>query len=553
MMLLLVEAAVRTLLLGLLVGCALTLWRTRNPQVEMTAWVTVLAAGLAMPLLMQWTLFRLPTALVMLPHVLIADTVPASHLRALDLRMHAGAVPMPAGDGWSPLALLPFLYGTVAAILLLRLATGLMMTWRIVRDARPIRADWTRGADVRVTARILAPVTFGGVILVPISFITWSPAKRRAVMGHELSHIEHHDFTIQVLSQLHSALFWFSPFAWWLQVRLAALAETTSDEAAIQRVGDRVGYAEILLDIAVGARRGLPAGIAMARPALLRRRVEHILSAAAPTVTLAPRRRLLLAAALVPGALLIGGLSWHPGAAMIGALPAIPAVPALPAIPAIPPIPALKPVAAAAGSDGRPFAILTGGHSMISAGGRDLDRLLGARDKVGGEAILFLRDDTLYAVTDPVLVEDAADLFRPENDLADQERELAQAQKELGQEQADLGRQQGDLGRQMSEAAQRYARQVAVQSAAAVKASLGEADTAARDEQKQAFKETMAELGEQQKELGREQGRLGAEQAKLGAQQGKLGREQSHVAHQSDVRLSWLLDKAITDGSAKPL
>ena len=542
MMLLLVEAAVRTLLLGLVVGCALKLCRVRNPQVEMTAWVTVLAAGLAMPLLMQWTLFRLPTALVVLPHVLIADVVPADHLRALDLHIHAGAVPMPAGDGRSLLTLLPYLYGTIAAILLLRLATGLMVTWRIVRDARPIRADWTRGADVRVTARILAPVTFGGVILVPISFITWSPAKRRAVMGHELSHIEHHDFTIQVLSQLHSALFWFSPFAWWLQIRLAALAETTSDEAAIQRVGDRVGYAQILLDIAVGARR-LPAGIAMARPALLRRRVEHILSEAAPTVTLAPRRRLLLVAGLVPGALLIGGLSWHPGATVIGALPAIPT------------IPAVKPVAPApaAGSDGRPFAILTGGHSMISAGGRDLDRLLGARDKVGGEAILFLRDDTLYAVTDPVLVEDTADLFRPENDLADQERELAQAQKELGQEQADLGRQQGDLGRQMSEAAQRYARQVAVQSAAAVKASLGEADTTARDEQKQAFKEMMAELAQQQKELGREQGRLGAEQAKLGAQQGKLGREQSRVAHQSDVRLGRLLDKAITDGSAKPL
>ena len=257
MMLLLVEAAVRTLLLGLLVGGYLKLCQTRNPQVEMTAWIVVLAAGLAMPLLMQWTLFRLPTALVMLPHVLIADAVPVLPAAAHHVHIHPGAPPVPTGDGWSVLSLLtllPFLYGSVAAVLLLRLGAGLMMTWRIVRDARPIRADWTRGADVRVTARILAPVTFGRVVLVPISFISWSPAKRRAVMAHERSHIEHHDFTIQVLSQLHSALFWFSPFAWWLQSKLADIAETASDTAAVRHLNDRITYAEILLDVARCAR-----------------------------------------------------------------------------------------------------------------------------------------------------------------------------------------------------------------------------------------------------------------------------------------------------------
>ena len=550
MIILLVDAAVRSLLLGFLVGLGLKMLAVRNPQVELTAWIVTLVASLGMPLLMQMTLFYLPTQVVMLPHVVLGTNalVPetASHVHRV-VAVHASAA------GWSPADLLPFAYGLVATVLVLRLVTGLMVTWQIVRDARPIRADWTRGADVRVTARVLAPVTFGRVILVPISFIGWSTPKRRAVMAHELSHIVHHDFTVQVLSQLHCAVFWFNPFAWWLLVRLASLAETTSDEAAIAHVGDRVRYAEILLDIATGGR-GIPAGIAMARPALMRQRVEHILSQAAPVVALAPSRRLLLATALLPAAFLIGGTSWHVSAASLR-MPAlvIPAIPAIPPIPAIPAIPAATSVTTDNPGSTRPFAIMTGGHSMISAGGGDLDRLLAARGKVGSEAILFLADGRLYGITDPALVEQAADLFRPENDLAEKERDVAEQQKELGQEQADIGRRQGDLGRQMGELSRRYSEQVAQRSTAAIKASLGDDDEAAQQwaEQEQDYKQGMADLAQQQKELGREQGHLGAQQGKLGAQQERLGREQSRVAHEGDVKLSKLLDAAVANGTAK--
>ncbi|HLZ65591.1 MAG TPA: M56 family metallopeptidase [Aliidongia sp.] len=548
MMALLAEAAVRSLLLGLAVGAGLRLARVGNPQVEMTAWVTVLAASSLMPLLMQMTLVRLPYHVVMLPHVILGTDHALPPLRVPHL---PGAAP-----GWSWLDLAPVIYGLVATVLVLRLLTGLLVTWRIVRDARPIRADWTAGADVRVTARILAPVTFGRVILVPISFITWSAAKRRAVMGHERSHIEHHDFTVQVLSQLHSAVFWFSPFAWWLQVRLASLAETTSDEAAIRGVGDRVRYAEILLDIAAGAR-GVPAGIAMARPALLKERVERILSQAAPAVALTLWRRMLLAAALLPGVLLMGGTSWHARAAALVPGLAIPALPAMPAMPAIPPIPAIPPLPAAASGavDTQPFAILVGGHSMISAGGADLQRLVAARDKVGAEAILFLRDGTLYGITDPALVAKAAELFNPANDVADQERDVADQQRELSQQQADIGRQMGDLGRQMSEAARRYSQKMAEQSAAAVKASLSDLDEAAGDRTavEQDYKQAMADLTQQQKELSREQGHLSAQQARLGSQQERLGREQSRVAHDGDVKMAKLLDAAVASGAAKPV
>ncbi|GGF38639.1 hypothetical protein GCM10011611_51270 [Aliidongia dinghuensis] len=535
-MMLLVEAAVRTLILGLVVGLGLRLARVRHPQVEMTAWTVVLLAGLAMPLLMQWTIVRMPTALVMLPHVMVGA--------ASDFSVPRPPVPVSpvvVETHRSLLTLLPFAYGAVACVLVLRLLIGLARTWAIMRAARPIRADWTRGADVRVTARIKAPVTFGQTILVPVSFITWSPAQRRAVMGHEGAHVAHHDFTVQVLSQLHSALFWFSPFAWWLEARLAALAETTSDEAAIRHVGSRVDYAEILLAIAVRAR-DLPAGIAMARPALLRQRVEHILSDAVPMPLLAPHQRVLLAASLVPGALLLGGLSWHPRTAEVPALAAVPALPAIPAAPAVP--------------GGVTFAILLPGqHAMVSGRGEDVLRVLAARDRapdqIGDEAILFVRDGRLYVVTDPTRVEEAADLFRPQGDLAAQQRALGEQQRELGQEQAALGRQQGELGRRIGELGRQQGERFAQLAASGAVRDDQDRETA-RSEIEQEFNEQMAEFADQQKELGREQAHLGREQGKLSAEQARLSRDQARIARDGDLRMQRFLDRASADGTARP-
>jgi hypothetical protein len=61
-------------------------------------------------------------------------------------------------------------------------------------------------------------------------------------------------------------VFWFSPFAWWLFIRLGELAEAVSDDAAIAGLdGDRDGYADVLVEMAAAPQR-LPAGIAMAHP-----------------------------------------------------------------------------------------------------------------------------------------------------------------------------------------------------------------------------------------------------------------------------------------------
>src|SRR5262249_35663546 len=168
-------------------------------------------------------------------------------------------------------------YALVAAVLLLRLVIGLALTWRLARAARPVRAGWTTGVDVRVSDLLGVPVTFGSTILLPTDHVAWGPAKRRAVLTHERAHVVHGDFYVLLLAALNRAVFWFNPFAWWQFTRLAELAEIISDDAAIEALEDRPRYAGILLDVA-GRRQRVRAALAMARPAPVRRRVPRILA-----------------------------------------------------------------------------------------------------------------------------------------------------------------------------------------------------------------------------------------------------------------------------------
>jgi hypothetical protein len=187
----------------------------------------------------------------------------------------------------------------VAGVLLLRLFTGLVLTWRMARAARPIHESWTGGADVRVSDAVGVPVTFGSTVLLPTEYARWSPVKRGAVLSHEGSHVAHGDFYVLLLAAINRAVFWFNPFAWWQLVRLAELAEIISDDAALEMLEDRPSYADILLEVASNIQRA-PAAIAMARACTVRQRIERILAGAAAPARMDWRKRALIAAVVAP-------------------------------------------------------------------------------------------------------------------------------------------------------------------------------------------------------------------------------------------------------------
>ena len=80
MLSLLLEAALRSLLLGAIVWFGLKLLRIRDPRAQMTAWIVVLLASLSMPVLMRCMVVSLPTAAPPLRIVQMIEDAPVALL-----------------------------------------------------------------------------------------------------------------------------------------------------------------------------------------------------------------------------------------------------------------------------------------------------------------------------------------------------------------------------------------------------------------------------------------------------------------------------------------
>jgi beta-lactamase regulating signal transducer with metallopeptidase domain len=183
-------------------------------------------------------------------------------------------------------------YLAITAIFLARFLIGLAYGRRLIRASKIIEGPLVTRKLARTTALrvveselISIPVTMGALrptILLPSDWRNWDAAKFDAVLAHELSHVIRRDPLTQRLSLLHRAIFWFSPLAWFLDRRLADLAEQASDEAALSCGTDRKHYARILLDFfeALHAAPGRVwwQGVSMAKAGQAEKRVERILS-----------------------------------------------------------------------------------------------------------------------------------------------------------------------------------------------------------------------------------------------------------------------------------
>jgi len=292
---LMLHAAAGSLCLGLFIAATLWSLRVASPHLQRSAWCAVLGAALAMPLLM-----------------LLARSQP------LELPAVAGAAVLrstsQAAQRWQDSAF--YVYLAMAAVLLARHGWALLQAFGLRRRAQRLDTPWARTLDARVSTEVAAPVSIGRTILLPAHFADWSEAQMRAVLAHESSHVQRHDFLLMNWLQLHRALFWFNPLAWWLPRRLGLINEHLSDDAALAALEDRGDYARMLLDftgaVPVGTSISTPPPapipapiIAMARPATVAQRVERII--AMDCIAPRPRNiaRVSLVAAVVAPALFI--------------------------------------------------------------------------------------------------------------------------------------------------------------------------------------------------------------------------------------------------------
>lgn len=292
--------SLRTLALSAALAAALALTRTRNAYWRKTLWTAALAGILAMPLLMHLPIGALSTT----------STPLARHVLTPQFALRPAAS-----------VSLASLYAAVAAALLLYYGGGLVRLAALRAAARVICAPWARGLDVRSSAALAHPATFGTTILLPANYEEWSEFERTAILAHEQAHVHARDCYRLWLARLHQCLCWFNPLAWWLTAHLGALAEATSDAAAIRRVGDGPRYAQLLVEFATrtlerGHGAHLPPGAAALFRERLSTRVEHILGAIAPQQPPARNALRLGIAALASAVLVCALVHVEPAAAL---------------------------------------------------------------------------------------------------------------------------------------------------------------------------------------------------------------------------------------------
>jgi TonB family protein len=278
----LMNGALRLLLLGAAAWITLRIARVRNPHVEVLVWRMVLIAGFALPALLYWRLAPSFATSLELP-VIAADGVGGTDAR-----------PAAESTSWLAARSLVAIYLIIALLLLVRLASGLAAMWRVSRAARPMEMP----GDVRISEHVRSPATFGKIVLLPSGAHEWNRERLDAILEHERAHVRSRDGYWSWLAQVHTAIFWFSPLAWWLQRRLETLAEITSDDAVVGARHDPIAYAALLLDFARHPNsRSVVMSVAESN---VPGRIERLLARIPPATALSRIARWGAFAALVP-------------------------------------------------------------------------------------------------------------------------------------------------------------------------------------------------------------------------------------------------------------
>jgi TonB family protein len=271
---LILECAVRALLIALCTGAVLFLLRVKAARVRHAVWASVVAMMLALPVWTAWG----PKAVV---RVLNPAATPTTAPPTTSLEISAtqqAPPPKPAVRSatltWQNYLAGIYLLGFFA--LLARLAIGTMRAHQLRRRAA--------NRDGRLSSHSCpTPVTVGWLnptVILPEHWPQWPQAQLHAVLMHENEHSRWRDPLVQWLALLNRAIFWFHPLAWWLERRLSALSEEACDAAVLARGIGPFEYSEYLLQIARamqqnGARLNLM-GMAMPGP-FLPQRIRRIL------------------------------------------------------------------------------------------------------------------------------------------------------------------------------------------------------------------------------------------------------------------------------------
>jgi beta-lactamase regulating signal transducer with metallopeptidase domain len=142
------------------------------------------------------------------------------------------------------------------------------------------RLGLRRRITVLLNRAITVPITWGvlrPVILLPEGFERLPADRSRAVLLHELSHVQRHDFVIRFLAEITCAVLWFQPLAWMSRRQLLEEQERACDDRVLAMGEKASSYARLLLEW----QERLPGrdllAVGMAQRSSLERRLRAIL------------------------------------------------------------------------------------------------------------------------------------------------------------------------------------------------------------------------------------------------------------------------------------
>jgi hypothetical protein len=135
--------------------------------------------------------------------------------------------------------------------LFLRIAAGDLQLRGIARRARrAVDAEWLdlareesdrlrrRPVELLESAETDVPITWGfsrSRIVLPEGASRWPLAQKRAVLIHELAHVQRHDALTQLVARIACALHWPNPLAWIAAREMRAERERACDDRVLRK------------------------------------------------------------------------------------------------------------------------------------------------------------------------------------------------------------------------------------------------------------------------------------------------------------------------------
>jgi beta-lactamase regulating signal transducer with metallopeptidase domain len=127
---------------------------------------------------------------------------------------------------------------------------------------RPVVLLTSEQVDVPITAGVVYPR-----VVLPAAAVEWSPARRHAVLTHELAHVKRFDAATQWIAFAATAVCWFNPFVWYAVRQMRFERERACDDFVLSTGARASDYATDLLAIvsSFGNSEKYHVALAMAR------------------------------------------------------------------------------------------------------------------------------------------------------------------------------------------------------------------------------------------------------------------------------------------------